>query len=223
MGSTCALGDGLLIQQPRGGRRQSWLDTYSNKIDLSNDTLDCQTNLSTWTSIPGDREKLPMNCVNWFEAYAFCIWDGGFLPSEAEYVYAAAGGREQRQYPWGSNPPGKDNKYAIWGYYYPDGSGKSDGTLRHTAPVGTAKAGAGKWSHLDLVGNLIEWYLDYYVDKYPSPCTDCAYLYDGSGRAPRDGYFGSTDEALLESSSRNNGFYPANRFQSFGFRCARSP
>ena len=47
-----------------------------------------------------------MNCVNWFEAYAFCIWDGGFLPSDTEWEYAAAGGSLQREYPWGSTAPG---------------------------------------------------------------------------------------------------------------------
>jgi hypothetical protein len=70
---------------------------------------------------------------------------------------------------------------------------------------------------------MLRWTLDYYTDKVPNPCADCAVLYQGSGRSPRDGYFGATDDALLQSSSRNNGFYPANRFQSFGFRCARTP
>ena len=51
-------------------------------------------------------ETLPLNCVDWYEAYAFCIWDGGFLPSEAEWEYAAAGGDELREYPWGSTAPG---------------------------------------------------------------------------------------------------------------------
>src|SRR5580693_3178198 len=41
-------------------------------------------NYSTWTEAAGTQENLPINCVNWYEAYAFCIWDGGgFLPSEA--------------------------------------------------------------------------------------------------------------------------------------------
>jgi len=200
-----------------------WLDAYANKLDLTNDTLDCQSNLSTWTSSSGNNEKLPMNCINWFESYAFCIWDGGFLASEAEYAYAAAGGSEQRRFPWGSTSPGTNNQYAIWGCYYPDGSGTCDQTLRNIAPVGTPKLGAGKWGHLDLVGDMIEWELDWYSESYANPCTDCANLYSGSGRAPRDGYYGSTDEALLQSASRNNGFYPANRFQSYGFRCARTP
>jgi formylglycine-generating enzyme len=206
-----------------GSYEAGWVDSYANKMDLTNDTLDCQSNLSTWTSKAGASDKMPMNCINWFEAYAFCIWDGGFLASEAEYVYAAAGGSEQRLFPWGPTEPGKDNQRAIWGCYYPDGSGTCDGTTRNIAPVGTAKLGAGKWGQLDLVGNMIEWYLDYYAASYATPCTDCADLYNGSGRAPRDGYFGATDQTLLQSSYRNNGFYPANRFYSYGFRCARTP
>lgn len=216
-------GKGLADSGAPGTYEVGWVESYNNRLALTNDTLDCQSNLSTWTSNPGKNEQLPINCINWFEAYAFCIWDGGFLASEAEYVYAAAAGNEQRRYPWGSTEPGKQSEYAIWGCYYPDGSGTCDGTLRNIAPVGTAKLGAGKWGQLDLVGNLIEWYLDWFAAAYANPCTDCANLADGSGRAPRDGYYGTTDAALLQSASRNNGFYPTNRFQSYGFRCARVP
>ena len=71
---------------------------------------------STWTPSPvsgsASQENLPINCVDWAEAYAFCIWDGGFLPSEAEWEYAAAGGSLQLDYPWGSAGPGTLNAYA---------------------------------------------------------------------------------------------------------------
>ena len=216
-------GQGLADSGAPGAYEAGWIASYNNKLDLTNDTLQCQSNLYTWTNNPGDNEKLPMNCINWFESYAFCIWDGGFLASEAEYVYAAAGGSDQRRFPWGSTDPGNGNQYAIWNCDYPDGSGTCDGTIRNIAPVGTAKLGGGRWGQVDLVGNLIEWYLDYFAPSYANPCDNRADLANGSGRAPRDGYFGSTDETLLQSSYRDNGFYPANRSYSYGFRCARTP
>jgi formylglycine-generating enzyme required for sulfatase activity len=151
-----------------------WIESYNNKLNLTNDTLQCQSDLFVWTNSPGNNEKLPMNCVNWFEAYAFCIWDGGFLASEAEYELAAAGGSEQRRFPWGSTEPGKDNKYAIWNCDYPDGSGTCDGTIRNIAPVGTPLLGAGKWGQLDLVGNLQQWLLDYLLLAYDNPSVDSA-------------------------------------------------
>jgi formylglycine-generating enzyme required for sulfatase activity len=214
---------GLSDSGAAGTYEAGWLASYNNKLDLTNDTLQCQSGLYTWTNSAGNNEQLPMNCINWFEAYAFCIWDGGFLPSEAEYVYAAAGGTEQRRFPWGATDPGTSNQYAIWNCDYPDGTGTCDGTLHNIAAVGTAKLGAGRWGQLDLVGEMIEWYLDWFAPSYATPCTDCANLASGSGRAPRDGYFGSTDKTLLLSAYRNNGFYPANRFYSYGFRCARTP
>jgi formylglycine-generating enzyme required for sulfatase activity len=216
-------GKGLADSGAAGSWESGWLDSYGNEIDLTNDTLQCDSRRATWTASSGDNEKLPMNCINWFEAYAFCIWDGGFLASEAEYVYAAAGGSEQRRFPWGATSPDKSNQYAIWNCSYPDGSGTCDGTIHNIAPVGTPKLGAGKWGQLDLVGNLIEWYLDWSAPAYGNPCTDCADLAGGSGRAPRDGYFTSTNESILQSSYRNNGLYPTNGSYSYGFRCARTP
>ena len=79
------------------------------------------------------------------------------------------------------------------------------------------------WGHLDLVGNLQKWLLDYFA-SYINPCTDCANLAaSGSGRAPRDGNFTDKNETLLLAPYRNNGFYPENSFYTFGFRCARTP
>jgi len=66
-------------------------------------------------------------------------------------------------------------------------------------------------------------YLDWFAPAYDNPCSDCADLASGSGRAPRDGYLTSTNEMLLQSSYRNSSFYPANGFCSYGFRCARTP
>ena len=48
-----------------------------------------------------------LNCVPWYVLFAFCVWDGGRLPTNAEWGFAAAGGDEQRMFPWG-NMPEKD-------------------------------------------------------------------------------------------------------------------
>src|SRR5208337_5313332 len=84
----------------------------------ANAHLTCAQQHSTWTPSPGTQENLPVGCVTWYEAYAFCIWDGGFLPSGAEWEYAAAGVSQQREYPWGSTAPGTGNQYAIYNSQY---------------------------------------------------------------------------------------------------------
>ncbi len=43
-----------------------------------------------------------VNCVPWHVLMAFCIWDGGRMPTDAEWSFAAQGGPEQRAFPWGS-------------------------------------------------------------------------------------------------------------------------
>jgi sulfatase modifying factor 1 len=110
-------GKGLANSGDPGSYESGWDAHWNADIDPTNTNLvlACASHYPTWTSSVGTQENLPINCENWYEAYAFCIWDGGFLPSEAEWEYAAAGGSQQREYPWGSAAPGMANKYAIYG------------------------------------------------------------------------------------------------------------
>ncbi len=191
---------------------------------------ECPANYPTWTPTPGANENLPINDVNWFEAYAFCIWDGGFLPSQAEGEYAAAGGAEQREFPWGSSDPGTMNQYAIYGCNYdpvpPDAGWCSGGP--HVAPVGTATLGAGLWGQVDLSGNMWQWNLDGY-SNYPNPCTDCAYLTPTtSSNHLKVLQFGAFEEALSglyvhPYNGVGGGVPPQARYFMTGFRCARAP
>ncbi len=194
-----------------------WMASDDSKVAPTNADLACESQFDTWTASAGSQENLPINCVNWYEAYAFCIWDGGFLPSEAEWEAAAAGENQQREYPWGTVEPGTTNKYAIYDCYYPSDSGACTGGA---APVGTATLGAGLWGQLDLAGNVNEWNLDSYA-AYVDTCVDCAYLTADSYRVLRGGYF--FNYALYLAPAVRSDDRPAVRSICIGFRCARTP
>jgi formylglycine-generating enzyme required for sulfatase activity len=207
------LNGGSGLNATAGGYEPGWLTTDNGNIAPTDTNLACDPTLATWTSTAGTQETLPINCVNWYEAYAFCIWDGGFLPSEAEWEYAAAGGSQQRFYPWGSTDPGTDNRYAIYSSYY-------TGNPMYIAPVGTATLGAGLWGQLDLAGEVWEWDLDSYAD-YAEFCTDCANATAASWRVLRGGTFFSAPVDLLPPI--RNYDPPSDRFFENGFRCGRTP
>jgi formylglycine-generating enzyme required for sulfatase activity len=193
-----------------------WVASDDSNIAPTTTNLACMTGYPTWTPAVGGNEQYPVDCVTWAEAYAFCIWDGGFLPSEAEWEYAAGGGSLQREYPWGTMDPGMGNGYAIYRCNY------SDRGTCGIAPVGTALQGAGRWGQLDLAGNLNEWNLDY-TGKYVNPCTDCAFVTEPfpPARVIRGGDFYLGVSALLPSY--RDAFGPDQRQATNGFRCARTP
>jgi formylglycine-generating enzyme required for sulfatase activity len=176
---------------------------------------------STWTASAGAQENLPIGCVNWYEAYAFCIWDGGFLPSEAEWEYAAAGGSQQLEYPWGSADPGTANQYGVYGCYYNGTGGMTCSGVSNIGAVGLATMGAGLWGQLDLTTNMSQWVLDW-TAPFVTPCTDCASLTGGTSRVTRGGNYLSGEYEVV-SSNRSTAEPPADRTSFYGFRCARTP
>src|SRR6266550_5928267 len=73
-----------------------------------NDVNHLSCDKTVWTANVGNDERKPVTCVSWYEAYAFCIWDGGFLASYNELNYAIMGGDLERPRPWGSEPVSPD-------------------------------------------------------------------------------------------------------------------
>jgi formylglycine-generating enzyme len=195
-----------------------WAASDDGNLAPTDTNLACQPGYATWTSTAGTQDNLPVNCVNWYEAYAFCIWDGGFLPSEAEWEYVASGGA-QLEYPWGSASPGTDNQYAIYGCYYPNAAGACTG-VANFAPVGTPIRGAGAWEQLDLAGETWQWNIDWYA-SYVDPCVDCAYLTATADRVYRGGPFDGTASTLMPAFRYDS--TPTNRDLHIGLRCARTP
>ncbi|WP_437295586.1 formylglycine-generating enzyme family protein [Sorangium sp. So ce426] len=179
----------------------------------------CSGAYQTWTDEAGANEHLPMHCLDWYVAFAFCAWDGGRLATEAEWNYAAAGGDEQREYPWGSGIDGDRAVYNCTG----DGSVAGRCVPSDILPVGSKPRGDGRWGHSDLAGNMSEWVLDWYAD-YPVSCNDCAITSTASpasSRVIRGGSWNSSASDL--HYSRRYDYDPSVRANNIGTRCARTP
>jgi len=164
---------------------------------------------------PGMNENKPMNCIDWYVSFAFCAWDKGRLPTNAELSYAESGGSEQRKYPWGATDP--DGNYAV----YNCGGDNNPATcvFADLLDMGSrSPTGDGKYKQADLGGSVWEWVLDSF-DTYQSPCTDCATLGPSGERTMRGGGWGS-NFAMIDSASPNWPL-PTNEGDALGVRCAR--
>jgi formylglycine-generating enzyme len=202
-----SLNDGAHPNISGTGWQQTWNSLMPGDSTAFKSKLKCDSTYQTWSDLAGSKEAHPINCVSWYEAFAFCVWDGGRLPTEAEWEYAAAGGNQNYIYPWGSSPAPSCTLANFLG------------CLGNVEAVGNHRSGNALWGHADLAGNVSEWVFDY-LASYPSTtCKDCATM-SGSSRVNRSGCWGST-AAWLRASARGN-FAATTHHRDLGFRCARS-
>lgn len=125
----------------------------------------------------GDCGRLPLEYLHPQEAAQYCALKGGRLPTLVEWLWAAGGGAEDRKFAWGSEPPTSKHlnacDFACARAHMGDCSQKEHDTgycternmsdiqgedgYEERAPVGSYPAGAGRWGHLDLAGNVTEY------------------------------------------------------------------
>ena len=164
-----------------------------------------------WNDPQFNQSQHPVVGVSWSDAHAYCRWAGLELPSEAQWE-AAARGRDQRSYPWGSEAPTLQHA---------NFSGKDSGT----SPVAAHPAGIGPYGTFDQAGNVWEWCAD--------PWSSTAYQNREEGqldpvargdiavRALRGGSWMNPAQDLL-SACRERAT-AKSRLNSQGFRCVWRP
>ncbi|HEY5627574.1 MAG TPA: SUMF1/EgtB/PvdO family nonheme iron enzyme [Nitrospira sp.] len=155
------------------------------------------------------RADRPVRWVNWMEALGYCLWAGKRLPTEAEWEKAARG-PDGRIYPWGNEAP--TSAQAVFGL--------KEGTDT-VSQVGNRDAGKSPYGVHDMAGNLYEWTMDWYDDRYYSDLTaiNPRGPMQGTSKAQRGGSYTNTPYRL-RSTFRTKGD-PMEQEHNVGFRCAQ--
>ena len=188
---------------------------------------------SEWRPLAG-AERWPMILVSWYGANAYSLWANGrdwwgyrgedgaepesFLPTEAQWEYAARGAR-YRTFPWGDEPPSPDRMR--YGQHRKGATYRAD-----TLPMAdvNAELGMSPFGLHHMAGNVWQWCRDWYDDAFytrpeasrPNPVNRTP----GKVRSERGGsWIGPAD--LCRSSFRR-GRPPAARGRCLGFRCVSS-
>ncbi|MFG2820497.1 formylglycine-generating enzyme family protein [Kitasatospora sp. NPDC048365] len=166
------------------------------------------------------RQQHPVVHVSWHDAQAYCAWSGTRLPTEAEWEYAARGGREQQRYPWGDElAPGGRELLNIWQGVFPT---VQTGRHRGTAPVRSYRPNG--FGLYNPVGNVWEWCADRFSADFhlTGPRTDPAGPPDGASRVMRGGshmcHASYCNRYRLGARSSNT---PDSSSGNIGFRVAR--
>ena len=215
-------GAGAHPQIPNSGWDTAWTASLPASAAALTSIVKCNMDYGTWRDDPvAGGETLPMNCISWYEAFAFCIWDGGRLPTEAEWEYAAAGGNSDYLYPWG-NTPVPDNLDGSYAVYNCLGDGMTGCAPADIRPVGSKPLGQGRYLQRDLAGSLFEWLLDAYAAYPTTERTNYANLNDTDFRVARGGYW-SSPNTDIRAATRHNRHATDRYYGIYGVRCARTP
>lgn len=152
----------------------------------------------TFSATAGPSEELPVTCVSFSDAHAYCAALGGDLPTEAQFEYVASG-RIGALFPWGQDEPScTDAIYGRAGYGPFAQFAAPCKPLR--PPGGPAPPGSGLRDRLalpggtivDLAGNVREWSRDLW-NRVDEACWERL----GALRDPRCATVSSSDGLLV--------------------------
>ena len=179
-------------------------------------------------------DQYPVVGISWKSAKFFCRWRTGFLnktradaglfgipafrlPSEAEWEYAARGGRDLAPYPWGG-PYIRNMKGCMLANFKPGRGNYYDDGFSYTSPVGSYFAN--DYGLYDMSGNVSEWCEDAFFEAAAPVVWDLnpTYFDDKEPRKVVRGGSWKDIAYYLQNGTRNYEF--SDTAKSFvGFRC----
>jgi len=178
--------------------------------------LGAQYTNGKWHPAPG-KGNHPAVRVSWFGAKAYCDWEGGRLPTEAEWEYACRAGTTA-PFHTGKNLP---TSHANYNGNFPYAGYAKGVNLKRTQPVGSYAPNA--WGLYDMHGNVWEWCSDWYISgklanstfsNHPKPSSRWPY------RVLRGGSWSVSARGCR--SAERYGYGPGNHDNDIGFRLAFS-
>ena len=158
-----------------------------------------------WTGgeYPKGTDEIPVYNVDWDDAQGYCHFAGARLPTEAEWEYAARGGKASMDYPNGDRIDAKAARFNV-----------------ALGPVEVGKFPPNGFGLYDMAGNVAEWTHDWF---------DGAYYSRGENSDPQGPAGGEykviRGGAWSDSPKRVTVFFrnwvrPNQRTPNIGFRCA---
>lgn len=162
--------------------------------------------------------SLPVDHVSWFECFEFVTELADLtnlnisLPTEAQWEYAACGGRFSQRFKY----PGSDDYHVVAHY--------CDGLSPESVSYTTAQVGLHAPNELglyDMAGNVSEWCLDWYDDYDVNAATDPGGPQTGTSKVVRGGAFEDSFLRFQTTWRSLNG--PEDRDECTGRRIVLNP
>jgi formylglycine-generating enzyme len=162
-------------------------------------TPSCDTDAAA----PAGDALLPVTCVDWCDAWAYCTYQGGQLCDEQSWQQACGSGGPQHEYPYGS-------LYDAEACNGSDNSALGCGSGCQLAPAGDLSYCSTPNGIRDLSGNASEWVDD--CNGYSAETQECRVR--GGSVAQKEGALQC--DSSLSTARRSRGPY-------MGFRCCWQP